>query len=76
MIIATVYEKTAEVKIAAENFKEFEVDLKIFKNDIKSEDRNYVEHKKVWRVKNLDKYIRVPYIRAALLDREKQMSLF
>lgn len=76
MITAVVYEKTAELRIVADTYREFEVDLMVLKKDIDSNDRQYIEHKKVWQVKHLEKYIKVPYIRSALLDREKQLTLF
>jgi hypothetical protein len=76
MINATVYDGYAEVTISGRDWIEFEQSLKRFKDTIDQKDRRYKTHKKVWVVKNLEEYTRVPFIRQALLDREKQLSLF
>jgi hypothetical protein len=76
MITTIVYNNYAEVKIVAKDNVEFSQDLDRFKKAIKQEDRKFLDHKRVWKVKNLDKYTRVPFIQQALLDRNKQMELF
>jgi len=76
MINAIAYDTHAEVFVTGEDHLEWITDFERFKQDIQSKDREYKSHKKVWIVKNLEHYIRVPYIKRALLDRDKQLKLF
>lgn len=76
MIIATAYDSHVEVKVTGSDFMEFAQDLDRFKNMIPQEDREYKTHKKVWIIKNPEKYTRVPLVQRALIDRQKQIPLF
>ena len=76
MIHSTAYDGYVEVQIKGEDWIEFEQDLRHFKKLIDQKDRKYLSHKKIWKVKNLEKYTRVPFIQNALLSRKKQLSLF
>lgn len=76
MITAIAYDGYVEVKIVATHYTEFEQDLRRFQKSIDAKDREYLSYKKVWKVKNLTQYTRVPFIQNALLDMKKQPSLF
>ena len=76
MITAIVYDGYAEVRITGDHHAEFDQDLDYFKSLIDEKHRKYFSHKKVWTVKELENYTKVPFIRAALLDRQKQLDLF
>jgi len=76
MITAIAYDGYVEAKIVSTNYVEFEQDLRYLHRMVDSADRQYVSHKKVWKITNLEKYTRVPFVQNALLDKKQQLSLF
>jgi|GEM_PF-3024516 len=69
-------ENSCNLKIVAQNVEEFNHDLDRIKKIFYPQDRTYSEFTKLWTVKNLHKYIEIPFIKAALEDKERQPSLF
>jgi putative lipoic acid-binding regulatory protein len=76
MITAVAYDGYIELRIIATHYSEFEQDIVHLQNIIDTHDREYVSHKRVWKINNPGKYIQLPFVKRALLDRRKQMSLF
>ena len=76
MITAVAYDGYIEVKIIATHYSEFEQDIILLQHIIDAQDREYVSHKRVWKIHNPGKYIQLPFVKSALLDRKRQMNLF
>ena len=76
MITAVAYDGYIEVRIIATHYSEFEQDIVHLQHIIDAQDREYVSHKRVWKIHNPGKYIHLPFVKSALLDRKKQMSFF
>jgi len=76
MINAIAYDDYAEVSIYGERHLDWSVELERFKSHIYYKDRRFDTRKNVWVIHNLEKYIGIPYIKTALLDRDKQLKLF
>jgi hypothetical protein len=76
MIQAVMYETIIEVEVSGSTLKEWTEDMKRLNEAIPSADREFNTDKKVWIIRNIKKYTHVPFIRAALENRRKQMSLF
>jgi hypothetical protein len=76
MIQAVMYETIIEVEISGSTLREWTADMKRLSEAIPSADREFNSDRKVWIIRNTHKYAHVPFIRAALENRRKQMSLF
>ncbi len=75
MIKAVVYDTVAEVKVSGGG-SEFSEDLDRLKADIDRADRRFDDNKRVWVVSNFTHYAHLPYIAAAIREREFQPRLF
>ncbi len=75
MIKAIVYDTVAEVKVLGGG-SEFSNDLDRLKAEIDRADRRFDDNKKVWVVSNYMHYAHLPYIAAAIRERQYQPRLF
>jgi hypothetical protein len=76
MIIAIMYETVIEVEISGRTIKEFNADTTRFREAIPVSDREFHSDRKTWIVKHPEKYKDIDFIKAALANRERQLSLF
>ena len=77
MIFATAYDKHAEVVVLADPGKgNFYKELNKFRSQIPAKDRSFNTVKKVWTVRNIQRYMHLDYIRFAFDDRKQQLELF
>jgi len=76
MLKAVMYETQMAVKISGKTMDEFSEDLQYLKNVIPPFDRKYDDANKVFIINNPNRYQRIPFVRRAIEDRERQLTLF
>ena len=76
MISAVFFDTHLEVKISGNSLNEFEIELAQVKATFDRSDRQWDDNRQVWIIKNVERYIHVPYVKAAMLSRQSQPTLF
>ncbi len=76
MITAIAFETVVEVQVSGSTVQEYSEDLQRLTKDIPARDREFVEHRKAWKIIHPEVYKHLPYIAKALQLRENQLSLF
>ena len=75
MIKATMFNSILEVQIKGATLDEFETDLGRVRELFAHEDREFRPDKSMWLIKNVEKYLHIPFVATALHEREMQLTL-
>jgi len=75
MINVTLFDTVAEIKISGSP-DEFQEGLDWVKDNIDKQDRQFNDGKKVWTIKNPDRYAHLPQFAKAIAERRQQPTLF
>jgi hypothetical protein len=74
MIQAIAYDTVVELKILSSKTKDdFDEDLERIKTDFALNDREFILGRRVFVIRNPKIYLHIPYIKAALEDRARQL---
>jgi hypothetical protein len=76
VIKALMHYTILEVEVSGDTVEEFAESLGELKDTIQAVDREFDSNKKVWIVRNVEKYKDVPWVVTALEDRIRQPTLF
>jgi len=78
MIKAVIFNSIMEVsiRIPRGSIDDFDADLKRVLDTFANEDRTFNQNRKVWIIKNFEKYKDVPFVATAIAERKLQQTLF
>lgn len=76
MIKAVMKFETLEVEITGQSIPEFAESLGELQSSILPGDREWRPDRRLWVVRNVDRYKHLPWVARALEDRSRQQALF